>query len=116
MKVAVITVLLAATCVCGCGGTKEAESINRPPMPTATVRAPKDGDYPGRGKVTKINTELGSIELEHDEIQGVMPAMTMEFYVTDKALLIGVKAGETVDFTLRVKGPTETISAIRKLP
>jgi len=29
-----------------------------------------------------------------------MPAMTMEFYVTDKSLLDGVKAGDRIDFVL----------------
>ena len=36
---------------------------------------PKNGDYPGKGKITKINNELGSVEMDHEVIVGVMPPM-----------------------------------------
>lgn len=75
---------------------------------------PKDGDYPGKGKVTKINNELGSVELDHEEIAGVMPRMIMEFYVSDKAMLKGLSVGDQVDFMLRHKGSSETIVKISK--
>ena len=116
MKIIFISALLTVISISGCGVAEQAaENTASSPTPVA-ISTPKDGDYPGRGKVTRIKTELASIELEHDEIIGVMPAMTMEFFVTDKALLNGLRIGDTVDFTLRVKGPTETISAVKKLP
>lgn len=83
--------------------------------PQAASTQPKDGDYPGHGKVTKINMDLGSVELDHQEIVGVMPPMIMEFYVKDKALLNGIKVGDEVDFTLQYKHPSETIVAIKKV-
>ena len=83
------------------------------PSPTSSNR-PKNGDYPAKGTVTKINTELGSVEMDHDEIVGVMPAMRMEFYVTDKKLLNGLKVGDRIDFTLRYKDGTEIVTAISK--
>lgn len=82
------------------------------PVPTASV--PKNGDYPGRGKVLKINNELGSVELDHEEIVGVMPKMTMEFFVSDKAMLRKIAVGDTVDFSLRYKDGQETIISISK--
>jgi len=82
------------------------------PVPTSTT--PKNGDYDGKGVVTKINLELGSVELDHEEVKGVMPAMKMEFYVTDKKMLDGLKVGDKVDFVLRYKDYTETIAAIKK--
>ena len=82
------------------------------PVPTASV--PKNGDYPGRGKVTKINNELGSVELDHEEIVGVMPKMTMEFFVTDKSMLKPFNVGDAVEFTLRYRDGQETIIAIEK--
>ena len=75
---------------------------------------PKNGDYPAKGVVTKINTEAGSIELDHEEIVGVMPKMIMEFFVSDKKLLDGLRVGDKVDFVLRYKEPTETIVDIKK--
>lgn len=44
--------------------------------------------FNGKGIVTKINLELGSVELDHEAIEGSMPAMLMEFYVKEKASLI----------------------------
>jgi len=78
------------------------------------VVIPENGDYPGKGIVTKINLELGSVGLDHEEIKGVMPAMQMEFYVSDKKLLDGLKVGDKVDFVLRYKDSTETIVNIKK--
>lgn len=82
------------------------------PVPTASI--PKDGNYEGKGTVTKINNELGSVEVNHEDIKDLMPAMQMEFYVKDKALLKGLAVGDKVDFTVEYKHPTEIISAIEK--
>ncbi len=83
------------------------------PIPTAQP-TPKNGEYPGKGKVTKINNELGSVEMNHEEIVGVMPPMLMEFYVTDKEMLKGLAVGDAVEFMLRYKDGQETISKIEK--
>ena len=83
-------------------------------MPTAQP-TPKNGDYPGKGKITKIDTAGGSVEMDHEEIVGIMPPMRMEFYVTDKAMLKGLAVGENVEFMLRYKDGQETISKITKV-
>lgn len=84
------------------------------PVPGAPGAAIKDGDYKGSGKVTKINNELGSVEMDHGDIPGLMPAMRMEFYVSDKAMLEGLAVGDNVDFTILHKGGTETITKLTK--
>ena len=81
------------------------------PAPSQPI---KNGDYAGKGKVTKINTTLGSIGLDHEEIVGVMPPMRMEFYVTDKMMLEGLEVGDQVDFMLRYKDATEKIIELKK--
>ncbi len=83
--------------------------------PQAASTIPKDGNYPGKGKVTKINTELVSVELDHEKIEGVMEPMIMEFYVKEKSLLDGLKGGDNVDFILEYKHPSETIVSIKKI-
>ena len=83
-------------------------------IPTPLI--PKDGNYDGKGTVTKINNELGSVEVNHQDIKDLMPAMQMEFYVKDKALLKGLAVGDKVDFVVEYKHPTEIISAIKKVP
>ncbi len=70
--------------------------------------------YDGKGVVTKINMEIGSVELKHDEIKGLMPAMQMEFHVSDKKMLDNLKVGDTVDFVLEDNAGSEQIISIKK--
>jgi len=64
--------------------------------------------------ITKIDNELDTVELKHEDIKDLMPAMQMMFNVTDKALLKGLNVGDRVDFVIEYKHPTEIISAIKK--
>lgn len=122
-----ITVVL--TCSFGCGvstvpvnavpppsvSPTPTPAISRPATPAPTTGTPKDGNYNAKGKVTKINTQLGSVELDHEEIAGLMPRMIMEFYVKDKSLLNGLAVGDSVDFVIEYKHPGETITSIKKI-
>ena len=58
---------------------------------------------------------MGSVEMNHEEIVGVMPPMLMEFFVTDKAILKGLAIGDQVDFMLKYEDGRETISKIAKV-
>jgi Cu/Ag efflux protein CusF len=88
-------------------------STARPtPTPLKTPFFPKNGDYQGVGKITKINNDLGSVELDHQDIPDMMPAMKMEFFVTDKRLLKGLRVGDMANFTIRYKDGQENIVAI----
>jgi Cu/Ag efflux protein CusF len=91
--------------------TKPAPAIS---TPLATPSIPKNGNYEGTGEVTKINTELASVELKHEEIKDLMPPMQMEFFVKDKALLKNLMVGDRVDFVVEYKHPTEIITSIKK--
>jgi Cu/Ag efflux protein CusF len=115
------TIILISACAgfVGCGGKTAQSTPNaRPPSaesPAKPASNPANADYPGKGKVTKINLNLGSVELDHENIEGVMPAMRMEFYVSDKSLLNGLAVGDSVEFTLRYKDGTETVVGINKV-
>lgn len=85
------------------------------PTPVGTPFVPRNGDYKGRGKVTRIETKGGSIELDHEEIPDLMPAKKTEIFVSDKALLNGLKLGDEVNFTLRYNNGQETILDISKI-
>lgn len=91
-------------------------SSHVPDLPTTATPAstPKNGDYAGKGVVTKINIELGSVEFNHEAIKDLMPAMTMEFFVSDKKMLEGLEVGDKVDFVIRYKDRNETIVKIAK--
>ena len=56
--------------------------------------------YHGVGVVQSIDAKVPSIEIDHGDIKDLMPAMTMEFYVKDSALLNGIKPNDRIDFTL----------------
>jgi Cu/Ag efflux protein CusF len=95
------------------------DKVRATPSPSASgtptmLYTIRNGDFTGNGTVIKVDLELGTVELKHEEIKTVMPAMQMEFYVSDKALLSGLKGGDLVHFTLRIKDGQETIVAISK--
>lgn len=76
--------------------------------------------YHGVGIVTKIVLEnpydktQSSVELDHEEIVGLMPPMRMEFNVKEKSLLTKLKVRDKVEFTIEEKGGMEIISEIKK--
>ena len=105
--------------------TTTSQSTSSPstsPTNTATPQtSPADvHHYQGTGVVTKVVREnpydksLASVELNHGEIVGLMPAMRMEFFVKDVSLLNDIKVGDLVDFTIETKGSTETVSELKK--
>jgi Cu/Ag efflux protein CusF len=83
---------------------------------TSTPDKTKLKTYNGKGVVTKINLELVSVELNHEEIEGLMPAMTMEFYVRNKSELESLQIGDKVEFVLEYDQGRETIISIKKIP
>lgn len=83
-----------------------------PPAPTATPFVPVTKHYNGVGVVTKIDNNMGTVGLDHEEIKGLMPAMSMEYYVKDKAMLKAIKVGQKVDFTVEDVSGNESISAL----
>ena len=119
-----VTISISLLSLAACGGQQPISNKAVPPPNTGTPRPPapaptepppiKDGNYNGKGTVYKIDLNLGSVGLNHDDIVGLMPAMQMEFYVTDKALLKGLALGDKVDFVIVYKGGRETINSIKK--
>ncbi len=71
--------------------------------------------FTSKGVVTKINKELGSIELDHEEIAGLMPKMIMEFFLKEPSKLDKLKLGDKVEFVLEDKGGSEVITEIKKI-
>lgn len=111
MKYIILFALVFCTLAAvGCGGAGSQSK----PAANAVARTVEDGYYKGKGVVTKINTELGSVELDHEEIPNVMPAMKMEFSVTDKAMLKPLQVGDTAIFMLEYKQGAEKIASIEK--
>ena len=104
--------------------TTSNSQTSSPPEATTPSQLPGPGPairiFHGTGIVTKVVLEnpydktLASVEVNHGEIVGLMPAMRMEFYVKGRSLLDGIKVGDLIDFTIEEKGSSEIISDIRK--
>nr|WP_254911502.1 copper-binding protein [Sphingomonas sp. CDS-1] len=68
----------------------------------------------GTGKVTAIDKAAGTITLDHGPIaEAGWPAMTMAFKASP-AIIDSVKAGDAVDFDLKLNGGAGEITAISK--
>lgn len=111
--------LFAAIFGAACGsaqptGNAVANSNSNANTEGTAAKTPADGMYQSKGVVTKINNELGSIEIDHENIPDLMPAMKMEFTVKDKAMLKPIAVGDTVTFTIEYTQGTEIIIAIGK--
>jgi membrane fusion protein, copper/silver efflux system len=60
--------------------------------------------HQGAGKVKSVDAAGGRVELDHGPIPSMQwPAMSMGFLVEDKAQLVKLKPGDTVQFELRPK-------------
>jgi len=71
----------------------------------------------GFGVVRKVDVERGRVTLDHQPIRELgWPAMTMEFKVTDPALLKGLAPGQAVRFDLRQGRLSPVITSIQPAP
>lgn len=95
-------------------GNTISANASPPISSTKTPDKTKIKNFDGKGVVTKINLELVSVELDHEEIKGLMPKMTMEFYVKKKGELELLKVGDKVDFVLEDNAGAEQIISIEK--
>ena len=70
--------------------------------------------YPGIGVITIINVKEGWVEINHEPIEGLMPAMQMEWWVKDRSLFKNVQVGDKVDFVVVETGKGEFITEMKK--
>src|SRR5262245_7501654 len=113
-SLAPVALVLVFAAITACSEQKPAAPAAAP-APTNSKATPDKGakQFPAVGVITKIDTKLNSIELDHEKIEGLMPAMKMEWYVKDKALMNGIKVGDKVDFTVEEGGGRQYIVAIK---
>jgi len=56
--------------------------------------------HEGLGVVREVRPEWGQVVIAHEDIEGLMPAMTMNFDVPDAALLESLEKGQRIRFAL----------------
>ena len=70
--------------------------------------------FSGDGVVEGVDKSVDQIQINHGEIKGYMPAMSMPYRVKDKAMLDMVKAGDKVSFTLEDTAKGAVLIEIKK--
>lgn len=110
---------LVFSIACGGGGSQSTHdaSTASPSPPTAAsgpAAAVATRTYPGVGTVKALNPKAPSIEIDHGDIEGLMPAMQMEFDVSDAALLNGLQVNDRIDFTIEDRTGVMRVTAISK--
>ncbi|PYS72768.1 MAG: hypothetical protein DMF69_06790 [Acidobacteria bacterium] len=84
---------------------------SQPEGPAAAVQTRA---YQAVGIVKGVDTKTTVIEIDHEDIPGLMPAMQMQFHVKDKAILEGLATGDHVAFTVENGVGGMKITAIQK--
>lgn len=62
------------------------------------------GRYAAHGIVEDVDQELSQILIDHEDVVGLMPAMTMNFAVPDPVLLAKLAPGQIIDFEIFFTG------------
>lgn len=68
--------------------------------------------FPAHGVVEDVHAESFQVLIAHDDIPGLMPAMTMNFGVRDSELMARLKPGQIIDFMLEYDGSRYTVIAV----
>jgi protein SCO1/2 len=94
--------LIAASVLGGCSQSQGPEA------------AVQTNTYVGVGIVTDLDPKVPMIEIDHEDIKGLMPAMQMPFHVKDKGVLEGIKRGDRIEFTVENGVRGMLVTAVRK--
>lgn len=66
----------------------------------ACNRSSTERTYTFQGQVLSVNADRRQATIKHEEIKGLMPAMTMPYRMKDEKLLDGVAPGDLINGTL----------------
>ena len=111
MKLIVACVALMVIAACGNHPVNQQSSTPAPVGPAAAVQS---HSYKGVGIVKRLDPKLPAIEIDHEDIEGLMPAMQMEFPVKDVALLSGLAVNDRIDFTVESNAGEMKVTDIKK--
>jgi len=71
------------------------------------------GRHPAHGVIEDVDRENAQVLIEHGDIPGLMPAMTMNFAVPDAALLARLERGQVIDFEIDFTGRSYDVVAAK---
>ena len=102
-------------------GKTVAPTPNTSPQPIVMTAPPgfppavRGKPYPGIGIVKIINRKEGWVEIDHEEIKDLMPAMEMEFWIRNPALMNGVSVGDKVTFVVVEDKKGEYLTELKRV-
>lgn len=67
--------------------------------------------HDAEGVVREVNRDYQQVVIDHGDIPGLMPAMTMNFDVPDAALLESLEPGQQIDFVVEFTGKSYQVVA-----
>lgn len=70
--------------------------------------------YDVRGNVVALDAGKKVVTLDHEDIPGLMKAMTMDFPVGDARVLDGLKAGDAVEGKITSEGGRYSVTSLEK--
>lgn len=110
-KGVIVCLVLIITAACSSQPANQQQASTPVSGPAAAVQP---NAFQGVGVVKSLNPKLPAIEIDHEEIVGLMPAMQMEFPVTEASMLNGLAVNDHVDFTIIDNLGQMKITAIKK--
>lgn len=107
-------IVVCVALVFGACSKQPANKETPAPPPSGPAAAIQPNTYQGVGVVKALDPKTPAIEIDHEEIVGLMPAMQMEFPVTDVALLSGLAVNDRIDFTVVERTGEMKVTEIKK--
>lgn len=98
-----IAVLLCVTFAIG--------GCDRPPTADSSARS-----YEVRGIVRGFAPDRSTVSIEHEDIPGFMPSMTMPFSVKDQKEIASLKIGDAISFRMTVTDKDLFLDRVKKIP
>lgn len=108
---------VAALCLATLGTICVAILLARQPHTSEATAAGAAAEqaFEVKGQIRSLEADGTTVHIEHEEIPGYMPSMTMPFTVKDPTELRGLQAGDAVKFRLVVTQDDSWIADLAKL-
>jgi len=78
-------------------------------------KSSNERQYTLQGQVLSVSADRKEATIKHEEIKGLMPAMTMPYKVKEVRLLEGIAPGDLVNASLAVTPNDAYLSAVKKV-
>ena len=104
-KAVIILLVAVVLAAAGCSREEAGPAPQEQPTQKWTVK----------GKLEGMNPEQKTVTINHQDIPGLMAAMTMSFQVEEAGILERFSAGDAVEFVLEQKASGLTVTSLRTI-